>query len=150
MVASLSGKDAAAIRELMDQKTRGKMPKIPGVIYHAINRNGEEIFSHASGLKGLGTAQPMTLDTIFWLASFTKVITSIACMQMVEQKKLHLDDADIVHQLAPELRDVKVLEKSTNGDYSLVPQERNITLRMLMTHTGKPMPISICALQNSG
>ena len=30
----------------------------------------------------------MTLDTVFWIASMTKAITSAAAMQLVEQGKL--------------------------------------------------------------
>ncbi len=33
----------------------------------------------------------MTPDTMFWIASMTKAVTSTAAMQMVEQGKLSLD-----------------------------------------------------------
>lgn len=72
----------------------------------------------------------MTLDTVFWIASCTKLITSIACMQLVEQGKLALDDAKLVEKIAPELKDVKVID---NG--KLVAKEGGVTLRMLLTHT---------------
>lgn len=71
---------------------------------------------------------------VYWLASCTKLVTSIACMQLAEKQILHLDDADIVEQLCPELRDVKVLQ----DDGSLVEKKRRITLRMLLTHTCEP------------
>lgn len=78
----------------------------------------------------------MSLDTVFWLASFTKLITSIACMQLVEQGRLSLDDADHVEALLPELRDIPVLKEAEGGDFELVNKERRITLKMLLTHTG--------------
>jgi CubicO group peptidase (beta-lactamase class C family) len=34
----------------------------------------------------------MSLDTVFWLLSMTKAVTATACMQLVEQGKLQLDD----------------------------------------------------------
>lgn len=71
-------------------------------------------------------------NDIYWLASCTKLVTAIACMQVVEKGLLHLDDADLVERLCPELKDVKVLQ-----DGSLVEKESRITLRMLLTHTGK-------------
>ena len=34
----------------------------------------------------------MTADSVFWIASMTKAITSAAAMQLVEQGKLSLDE----------------------------------------------------------
>ena len=73
----------------------------PGVVFAAVNKNGELIFQHASGKVGVGKDQPMTMDNVFWIASCTKMITGIACMQLVEQGKLALDDSDLVEKLAP-------------------------------------------------
>ncbi|VUC22992.1 unnamed protein product [Clonostachys rosea] len=70
-------------------------------------------------------------DQVFWLASCTKLITSIACMQLVEQGKLALDDGDELEELCPELRDIKVLK----SDGSMSEKNKQITLRMLLTHT---------------
>lgn len=75
----------------------------------------------------------MTLDSIFWIASCTKMITGIACMQLVEQGVLNLDDSDQVEKICPELKDVKVLQ----DDGTLVEKRRGITLRMLLNHTGE-------------
>lgn len=136
MAAPLSADTAAYLRKFIDEKTTGPTPSIPGVIYQAVNRDGEILFNHASGFRGLGHAEPMTFETTFWLASFTKLITSIACMQLVEQQKLLLDLPEVVDQLAPELTEVKVLERLPEGGFTLVPQKTAITLRMLMTHTG--------------
>jgi CubicO group peptidase (beta-lactamase class C family) len=38
----------------------------------------------------------MDLESEFWIASCTKMIGGIAAMQLVEQGKLGLDDADLV------------------------------------------------------
>jgi len=73
----------------------------PGVVFAAVNKNGELIFQHASGKVGVGKDQPMTMDNVFWIASCTKMITGIACMQLVEQGKLALDDSDLVEKIAP-------------------------------------------------
>lgn len=126
----------SAMRQSMDSKTTGPNPSIPGVVYQAVNSKGEILFNHASGALGLGQPKPMRLDTPFYLASFTKLITSIACMQMVESGKLRLDDAAQVAELSPELRDVKVLEKRPDGTIELVEKNKAITFRMLLNHTG--------------
>lgn len=81
----------------------------------------------------------MTLNTVFWIASCTKLITSIACMQLVECGTLLLDSSEQLESFAPELRDVQVLERVCAsegvGGFRLVPKERSITLRMLLNHT---------------
>jgi CubicO group peptidase (beta-lactamase class C family) len=83
-------------------------------------------------IKVLIRALGITND-IFWLASCTKLVTAIACMQLVEQGKLNLDNLDEIEHYCPELRDVKVIE----DDGSLTEKKRGITLRMLLTHTGE-------------
>lgn len=136
MAPSLSADTAANLRRVIDDKTSGPEPSIPGFIYQAIDRDGQVLFNHASGSRGLGHTEPMTFETTFWLASFTKLITSIACMQLVEQQKLQLDCPETIARFAPELTEVKVLERLPQGGFTLVQPRKAITLRMLMTHTG--------------
>jgi len=104
-----------------------------------IGKDGTELFAQAAGKRGYGSSDPMTLDSIFWIASCTKMITGVACMQLVEQGKLSLDDPAQVESLCPELKDVKVLQ----SDGSLVAKKTGISLRMLLTHT------CMCALWRS-
>jgi CubicO group peptidase (beta-lactamase class C family) len=97
-----------------------------------IDRNGKELFAHAGGTLGYGSDKPMTLDNIFWIASCTKMLVGIACMQLVEKGSLSLDDSAQVERLCPELKAVKVLQ----DDGTLVEKNRSITLRMLLSHSG--------------
>ena len=106
---------------------------LPGVVGVAVGKDGKELFAHAAGSRGAGTNEPMTLDNIFWIASCTKMITGIACMQLVEQGKLSLDDAEQTESLCPELKDLQVLQ--SNG--KLVAKNKGITLAMLLSHTCK-------------
>lgn len=79
----------------------------------------------------------MTLDSIFWIASCTKMIAGIAAMQLVEQGELKLDDADLAEKLAPELKRAKILKGfGEDGKPNLVEKKNRITLRMLLSHTG--------------
>lgn len=105
---------------------------IPGASVVVIGKDGKELFAHAAGQRGVNCSDPMTLDSVFWIASCTKMIAGIACMQLVEQGKLHLDDGDEIEKLIPEFKDLQVLQK----DGKLVPKKKKITLRMLLTHTG--------------
>jgi CubicO group peptidase (beta-lactamase class C family) len=140
-MAKLSPQVVDALKEKIDAAT-GNPDGIPGLVMIAIDRNGDYIFEHASGTIGAGIGKPMTLDTVFWIASCTKIIVTIAAMQLVEQGKLALDDVDLVETLAPELKDVKVLEEDPSGESRLVEKIGGITLRMLLTHTGMA-PLSL-------
>jgi methyl acetate hydrolase len=76
----------------------------------------------------------VTADSIFWIASMTKAITATACMQLIEQGKLQLDQP--MGKLLPQLESPKVLEGfDANGVPKLRPAKRVITLRHLLTHT---------------
>ncbi|WP_394778899.1 serine hydrolase domain-containing protein [Undibacterium sp.] len=76
----------------------------------------------------------MSLDKVFWLASMTKAITATACMQLMEQGKLQLDQP--MGQILPELASPMVLEGfDSAGKPRLRPAKRAITLRHLLTHT---------------
>src|ERR1700687_5732306 len=78
----------AQIDQVLRQKSDAL--EIPGVV--AIAANGKEvIYQGAFGKRDLSKDDPMTLDSVFWIASMTKAITAAAAMQLVEQGKLSLD-----------------------------------------------------------
>jgi CubicO group peptidase (beta-lactamase class C family) len=122
----------ASLERTVDDACANPKTDIPGVSVVIVGRNGKELFAHAAGMRGVTSSERMTLNNVFWIASCTKLITGIACMQLVEQEKLHLDDGDELERLIPELKDIHVLSK----DGQLVPKNKKVTLRMLLTHTG--------------
>lgn len=67
--------------------------QIPGAVV-LVGHNGQIIYRKAFGERALEPhREPMTLDTIFDIASLTKVVaTTTAVMQLVEQGKLRLND----------------------------------------------------------
>jgi CubicO group peptidase (beta-lactamase class C family) len=106
---------------------------VPGVAAIAADRSGV-IYQGAFGRRILGGAQPMTLDTVGWIASMTKPITSAGAMQLVEQGRLELDAP--ASTWVPELAAVQVLEGfDASGAPMTRPAKRPITLRHLLTHT---------------
>lgn len=111
--------------------SNAKETGVAGMVFIAVDKNGDHIVANASGNRGLNTKKPMDLDTVFWIASCTKLLATIACMQLVEQGKLKLDDHEHLYKLCPELAKVQVLQ----DDHTLKPKEKEITLRMLLTHT---------------
>ncbi|MFZ0307946.1 MAG: serine hydrolase [Candidatus Sulfotelmatobacter sp.] len=91
---------------------------IPGAVL-VVGHDGQVIYRKAYGSRSLEPRrEPMTLDTIFDLASLTKVIvTTTAVMQLVEQGKVRLNDP--VAKYLPEF--------AQNG-------KADITVRQLLTH----------------
>ncbi|WP_337024527.1 MULTISPECIES: serine hydrolase domain-containing protein [unclassified Pantoea] len=105
----------------------------PGIVALASTPDGL-IYEGAAGLTGPDSHAPMTPDTIFWILSMTKAVTAVACMQLVEQGKLHVDQ--LASDFLPELSAPQVLEGfSAEGAPLLRPAKRPITVRHLLTHT---------------
>jgi len=121
----------AQIDQILRQKTDAK--EIPGVV--AIAATGNEVISQgAFGKRDLSKDDPMTADSVFWIASMTKAVTTAAGMQLVEQGKLSLDEP--IGKLLPELASPQVLEGfDAKGEPKLRAAKAPITLRQLMTHT---------------
>jgi methyl acetate hydrolase len=106
---------------------------VAGVVALAADSRGV-VYEAAYGKRDLGGAAGMTQDTVFWLLSMTKAITATACMQLVEQGKLSLDQP--MSEVLPELAAHMVLEGfEASGKPKLRPAKRAITLRHLLTHT---------------
>jgi methyl acetate hydrolase len=107
--------------------------EIPGVVA-AVATDREVIYQGAFGKRDLSKPQPMTVDSVFWIASMTKAVTAVAAMQLVEQDKLSLDRP--IGKVLPDLAEPQVLEGfATDGSPKLRPARGPITLRHLLTHT---------------
>ncbi|MGO4507294.1 serine hydrolase domain-containing protein [Bradyrhizobium sp. 2TAF36] len=121
----------AQIDEILRQKSDAK--EIPGVVAIAASGN-DVIYQGAFGKRDLSKPDAMTDDSVFWIASMTKAVTSAAAMQLVEQGKLSLDAP--IGSVLPDLAKPQVLEGfDAKGEPKLRPAKGAITLRQLMTHT---------------
>jgi CubicO group peptidase (beta-lactamase class C family) len=121
----------AEIDQILRQKCEAK--EIPGVVAMAAT-GSEVIYQGAFGKRDLSKDDPMTADSVFWIASMTKAITTAAGMQLVEQGKLSLDEP--IGKLLPDLANPQVLEGfDAKGEPKLRAAKKPITLRHLMTHT---------------
>jgi len=121
--------------------------KLPGALV-VIGHNGRVVFQQTYGVRKLAgepsldgkpsAAEPMTLDTIFDMASMTKVlVTSTAVMQLYEQHTFALDDP--VVKYLPEFG-VNGSDKS-----SPTPNDKaRVTIRELLTHySGLPPDVDL-------
>jgi CubicO group peptidase (beta-lactamase class C family) len=130
-MSKFSSQTLAKLQHVTERACDDQVMGIPGVVAVVVGRDGKELFSHAAGHNHAGSSEPMTLDSVFWIASCTKMIVGVACMQLVEKGILKLDDSAQIEQLCPELAEVKVLQ----ADGTLREKNRGITLKMLLTHT---------------
>jgi len=106
---------------------------VPGVVAMAATRD-KVVYQGAFGRRTLLYEAVMSTDTVFWIASMTKAITSAAAIQLVEQGRLTLDQR--IADVLPELSAPQVLEGfDPSGEPRLRPAKRPITLRHLLTHT---------------
>ncbi|KAF7626515.1 beta-lactamase family protein [Aspergillus flavus] len=130
-MSELNPTNIEALKRRMQSVCSDPDKGLPGVSVAVVGRDGKQLFSHAAGKRGHGSSELMSVDSVFWIASCTKMITGIACMQLVEQGRLSLDDAGQIHRICPEFDDLRVLQE----DGTLVEKNKGITLRMLLTHT---------------
>jgi uncharacterized protein YbbC (DUF1343 family) len=98
--------------------------KLPGAVV-LIGRGDRVVYQKAFGSRALDpSVEPMTADTIFDLASLTKVVaTTTSVMQLVEEGKVRLNDRVSAFIPGFERHD-----------------KANITIRHLMTHTSGLRP----------
>jgi methyl acetate hydrolase len=106
---------------------------LPGVVAMAATDRGI-VYEGAFGTRRLPDGLPMTLDTVFRIASMVKLITSVAALQLVQQNRLSLNEP--VPAIDPALSSPQVLDGfDAKGKPILRPAKRSITLRHLLTHT---------------
>ena len=106
---------------------------IPGVVALAATPAGL-VYESAAGKRVLPAGADMTVDSVFWIGSMTKAVTSTAAMQLVERGKLQLDRS--IDEVLPELASPRVLEGfDAAGEPRVRSAKRPITLRHLLTHT---------------
>src|SRR6516165_3987829 len=104
----------------------------------AIARNGRVAYLRAVGFRDREKTIPLQPDAIFWIASMTKPVTSVAAMMLVEEGKLDL--AAPVHQYLPEMKEMMVGVETTDpasgqSRLALEPQKRPMTVEDLLRHT---------------
>lgn len=104
-----------------------------GLVAMAATRDGVTL-ELARGLRGHGGREAMTLDTVMWLASCTKPVTTVAALQCVERGLLDLDAP--AARVCPEIGALKVRERFNDDGTQVLRAPRSpITLRQLLSHS---------------
>lgn len=127
-VMPLSTQGVQSVKGVLDSFVKDGSP---GLVVTATDRSGKILVEHAAGTVGVESKEALDTDTTFWIASCTKLVTAVAVLQLVEQGKIPLDDADFVKKVVPEISKKQVYADGING----APQEKDVTVRMLLSHT---------------
>ena len=111
--------------------------EIPGCALVATNRDGSFNYAKSFGKTSMkeDNAKPFDFNTVMWVASCTKLMTSISAMQLVERGLVTLDEP--IYRHIPELEALKVLKgfNEETGDPIEEKQTATMTLRHLLTHS---------------
>jgi CubicO group peptidase (beta-lactamase class C family) len=104
--------------------------EMPGLV--ALVSHHDDVHTETLGTLAFDNPAPMKRDTIFRIASITKIITAVAAMILVEECKLRLDDP--IDPWLPELANRRVLKSIASNIDDTVPASRAITVRDLLTY----------------
>ncbi len=105
---------------------------VPCVVAMAADDSGL-IYEGAAGPRAAGQSDPVSADSMFRIASMTKMVCTVAALQQVERGNLRLDDLVETHR--PEFADIRVLEGFDGDTPRLRPAASKATVKQLMTHT---------------
>ena len=105
---------------------------IPGAVT-AILRDGAVVYEEAAGYGDVGGGTSLEADAIFRIASQTKAVVSVAVMMLQEDGALLISDPLGKH--LPAFATTTVAVMNDGGGYDVVPADRPVTIRDLLTHT---------------
>jgi len=133
----LSTERLTRLNTLMDDYVARK--EISGSVT-LVARHGQIAHFEAHGFRDVESGSTMKKDTIFRIASMTKIFTSVAALMLYEEGKFLLTDP--VSEYIPEFENTTVLvaapasyEHAAASGYAIVPAHREMTVRHLLNHT---------------
>jgi CubicO group peptidase (beta-lactamase class C family) len=98
-----------------------------------VARHGHIAYFESVGLADVERKATMRRDTIFRIASQTKAIVSVGIMILQEEGRLLT--TDLVSKYIPAYSSTSVAVAREGGGYDVVPANRPISIRDLLTHT---------------
>ncbi len=92
----------------------------------AVYQDHKQIYRHSAGFRDAAKTQPVKADDTYWLFSCSKLFTTCAAMQLIEQGRMNLDDP--VSDYLPAYKNLTVKDGDT-----VRPAKRAMTIRHLMS-----------------
>jgi CubicO group peptidase (beta-lactamase class C family) len=120
------GRIDALVRQYVDS---GKLPG--GLVFVTRRSKVAHVFNYGS--RDIAAQAPMDVDTIVRLYSMTKPVTSVAAMMLYEEGAFDL--LDPVSSILPAFAETKVWAGGNRDSPVLVPQQRQMEMWNLFSHT---------------
>ena len=137
-----SSEKLMALKSLLDPYILGgKLPNYLLSIYH----EDKKMFEIMNGTTDFEFEKSIKSDNIFWIASMSKPITSLAALQLIERGELNLDDP--IDKYLPYFSDPLVAIDG-NMASELKPAKNKILVKNLLTHTSGLTYGSMIAKEN--
>ena len=118
---------------LTSQVESGRMP----FAHISVRRHGREAFEFSHGVANPMTGHAIGADTVARFYSMTKVVTSVAVMQLVERGLVALTDP--VKKFIPSFAGMRVLVEDEGAAETdpvrTEPAKRDVSILHLLTHT---------------
>ncbi len=108
--------------------------KVAGFAVAIINDN-QVVYQKTFGCKNAETGELLDTNTIFYGASFSKVVFSYVIMRLVEEKKLNLDKPLVQYLDKPLYEYTFPKKRQDYQDLKDDPRHTKITARMCLSHT---------------
>ena len=106
--------------------------RLPGAAL-VIGRRGHVVYAKAFGYRDREAGEPLEITDLFRIASQTKAVISVGVMILQEQGRLLIDQN--LGDFIPEFDSTTIAVATEDGGYEVVPADRKITVRDLLTHT---------------
>jgi len=104
---------------------------MPGLV--ALVQRDADTYLESFGTLAFDSAAPMKSDSIFRIASLTKIVSAVAAMMLIEDCRMRLGDP--IQRWIPELANRRVLRAMDSALDDTVPAARPITVRDVLTYT---------------
>lgn len=122
--------DFTKLREFQDWMSDSwRIPGSTCVAYY----KGEKVYEHSAGFADVEKGERMTGDKLLFVYSITKVVTTLAALQLLEKGMYHLNDA--LSDYMPEFSDMTVRKTDENGEPVVVRAEKQLKVRDLFQMT---------------
>ncbi|KAF1982328.1 beta-lactamase/transpeptidase-like protein [Aulographum hederae CBS 113979] len=124
----------ASFEEQLAAATARGANVVPGVVLSAIDSTGARIYDKASGYHSVAPDAPeISRDGTFWIASCTKLLSSISALQCIERGLIGASEP--VGKILPELAAPQIASLDEAGELVLTPAKNAVTLSTLLTHS---------------
>jgi len=106
----------------------------PGVV-GALTDRRDVLYQEAFGYAGSTRREALRIDSVFRIASLTKLVTTVGVLMLADQRRIDLDAP--FKRYVSDYRQPPVLRRFERGSsrFLATPSARDVTIRELLTHT---------------